>query len=87
MSKEALGTTTITQVGIIVQDIEARSRAWAEVLGLPVPEILITDRYEQAQTEYDGKPSNARAKLAFFHLGQVALELIEPVGEPSTWQD
>ena len=24
---------------------------------------------------------------AFFHLGQVDLELIEPVGEPSTWQD
>jgi catechol 2,3-dioxygenase-like lactoylglutathione lyase family enzyme len=82
-----LGTTTITQVGIIVQDIEAKARAWAEVLGLPVPEIMITDTYEHAQTEYQGKPSAARAKLAFFHLGQVDLELIEPIGEPSTWQD
>ena len=87
MNKETLGTITITQVGIIVQDIEAKARAWAEVLGLPVPEIMITDTYERAQTEYDGKPSNARAKLAFFHLGQVDLELIEPVGKPSTWQD
>jgi methylmalonyl-CoA/ethylmalonyl-CoA epimerase len=87
MNKETLGTITITQVGIIVQDIEAKARAWAEVLGLPVPEIMITDSYERAQTEYNGKPSNARAKLAFFHLGQVDLELIEPVGEPSTWQD
>jgi catechol 2,3-dioxygenase-like lactoylglutathione lyase family enzyme len=87
MTEQTLGTTTITQVGIIVQDIEAKARAWAEVLGLPVPEIMITDTYERAQTEYAGKPSNARAKLAFFHLGQVDLELIEPVGKPSTWQD
>jgi methylmalonyl-CoA/ethylmalonyl-CoA epimerase len=87
MNEQTLGTITIRQVGIIVQDIEAKARAWAEVLGLPVPEIMITDTYERAQTEYNGKPSNARAKLAFFHLGQVDLELIEPVGKPSTWQD
>jgi catechol 2,3-dioxygenase-like lactoylglutathione lyase family enzyme len=87
MTEQTLGTTTITQVGIIVQDIEAKARAWAEVLGLPMPEIMITDTYERAQTEYNRKPSNARAKLAFFHLGQVDLELIEPVGRPSTWRD
>lgn len=87
MTEHTLGTITVTQVGIVVQDIEAKAQAWAEVLGLPVPEIMITDTYERAQTEYNGKPSNARAKLAFFHLGQVDLELIEPVGKPSTWQD
>jgi len=67
MTEHTLGTITVTQVGIVVQDIEAKARAWAEVLGLPVPEIMITDTYERAQTEYNGKPSNARAKLAFFH--------------------
>ena len=87
MSEQGLGSTIVTQVGIIVGDIEAKARAWAEVLGLPVPEIMITDGYERALTAYDGRPSNARAKLAFFNLGQVALELIEPVGEPSTWRD
>jgi methylmalonyl-CoA/ethylmalonyl-CoA epimerase len=87
MTEQTLGTVTITQVGIIVEDIEAKARAWAEILGLPVPEIMITDTYERAQTEYHGKPSNARAKLAFFQLGQVTLELIEPIGKPSTWQD
>ena len=87
MTDQGLGTTTITQIGIIVQEIEAKARAWAEVLGLPVPEIMITDAYARAQTEYDGEPSKARAKMAFFHLGQVNLELIEPIGEPSTWRD
>jgi len=87
MSDQALGTTTITQVGIIVQDIEARARAWSDLLGLPMPEIRMTDPVDIAQTEYEGKPSPARAKLAFFHLGQVDVELIEPIDEPSTWKD
>jgi catechol 2,3-dioxygenase-like lactoylglutathione lyase family enzyme len=87
MSEPGLGTTTMMQVGLIVRDIEAKARAWSEILGLPMPEIMITDTYEQAQTEYQGRRSDARAKLAFFHLGQVDLELIEPVGEPSTWND
>ena len=38
-------------------------------------------------TEYHKQSTPARAKLAFFQLGQVALELIEPIGEPSTWRD
>ena len=87
MADQALGTTTITQVGIIVRDIEARARAWADLLGLRMPDIQITDPAEIAQTEYRGAPTHARAKLAFFHLGQVDLELIEPIGEPSTWKD
>ena len=87
MADQPLGTTTITQVGIIVKDIEARARAWADIFGLPMPEIRVTDTVDIAQTEYQGKPSTAQAKLAFFHLGQVDVELIEPIGEPSTWKD
>jgi methylmalonyl-CoA/ethylmalonyl-CoA epimerase len=83
----SLGTTTVTQVAIIVRDIEAKARAWARILGLPVPDVIVTDPVEVAQTEYRGQPSPARAKLAFFQLGQVSLELIEPIGGPSTWQE
>src|SRR5262249_52890114 len=87
MNEPALGTTTVTQVGIIVSDIEAKARAWAELLGVPVPDISITDTVDITQTEHLGKSTPARAKLAFIHLGQVDLELIEPIGEPSTWND
>jgi catechol 2,3-dioxygenase-like lactoylglutathione lyase family enzyme len=87
MSDPALGTTTVTQVGIIVRDIEAKARAWSEILGLPMPQIKITDTVDIAQTEYQGESTIARAKLAFFHMGPVDIELIEPIGEPSTWKD
>ena len=87
MTNSILGTTTVTQVGIIVADIEAKAKAWADVLGVPVPDVIITDGFDVAQTEYQGEASPARAKLAFFNLGQVDLELIEPIDGPSTWKD
>ncbi|MGC8781839.1 MAG: VOC family protein [Anaerolineae bacterium] len=87
MSESLLGTNIVTQVAIVTRDIEAKARAWAGLLGVPVPEIRITGPYEETQAHYKGRPTTARAKLAFFNLGQVSLELIEPIGEPSTWND
>jgi methylmalonyl-CoA/ethylmalonyl-CoA epimerase len=82
-----LGTTTVTQIGLVVADIDQSIDAYCAVLGLPRPNVVITDEYEKARTNYRGHPTPARAKLAFFDLGQVSLELIEPVGEPSTWKE
>jgi hypothetical protein len=87
MTHPALGTDTIVQVGIVVADVEATARAWSQLLGLPMPEIRITDEPDFAHTEYAGAPTTARARLAFLHVGQVDIELLEPVGEPSTWND
>jgi methylmalonyl-CoA/ethylmalonyl-CoA epimerase len=87
MIEPTLGNNIVTQIGIIVRDIEVKARAWSNILGLPMPDIVITDTLENAQTEYDGAPTTARAKLAFFHMGGLDVELIEPIGEPSTWKD
>lgn len=87
MNEPTLGNNIVTQVGIIVRDIESKARAWSEILGLPMPNIIVTDTVDKAQTEYDGKPTIARAKLAFFHMGQLDVELIEPMDSPSTWKD
>lgn len=87
MTDQGLGSTVITQIGIIVADIETTAQAWADLLGLSTPEIIITDKVDVAQTEYKGQSTPARAKLAFFQLGQVALELIQPIDGPSTWKD
>jgi methylmalonyl-CoA/ethylmalonyl-CoA epimerase len=87
MSISQLGTGRAIQIGLVVRDIEAAVRAWSELLAAPTPEIILTDPVELAETEYRGQTTPARAKLAFFPLGQIELELIEPVGAPSTWQE
>ncbi|HQE93233.1 MAG TPA: VOC family protein [Anaerolineae bacterium] len=82
-----IGTNIVCQIGLVVKDIEKSAAAYCDILGLPHPAITVTDEYDKAQTVYRGQPSEARAKLAFFDMGQVQLELIEPDGKPSTWQE
>jgi len=87
MTSKPLGNNKVMQVGLIVENIEAAVQDWARLLGVKPPSIAITAPFDTANTHYQDKPSPAQAKLAFFDLGQVTLELIEPIGEPSTWND
>jgi len=82
-----LGTKVITQIGILVNDIDKVSEAYASFFGVPKPEANWTDAIDKAQTEFNGEPSEARAKLAFFDMGSLQLELIEPDQHPSTWRN
>lgn len=86
MSEQGIGTTIVTQVGIVVRDIEKSVEQFSQIFGVEKPKISITDEYDKAQTSFMGNPTQAQAKLAFFHMGQVSIELIEPIGGPSTWQ-
>ena len=87
MTPAPLDNNRVMQIGLVVQNIENAVQAWSRLLGIAPPEIIVTDPLDLSHTEYRHQPSPARAKLAFFQLGQVALELIEPMGEPSTWHD
>ena len=87
MNNQGLGSNVICQVGLIVRDIERSLEAYSQVFGLPKPEVILTGGQEVSHTRYRGEPTDARAKLAFFNMGQVSLELIEPIGGPSTWQE
>jgi catechol 2,3-dioxygenase-like lactoylglutathione lyase family enzyme len=87
MASNPLGNNKVMQVGLIVEDIEAAVQHWSRLLGVEPPSIAITAPFDTANTHYQDKPSSAQAKLAFFDLGQVTLELIQPIGAPSTWDD
>ncbi|HHT07895.1 MAG: VOC family protein [Christensenellales bacterium] len=87
MNKPILGTNVVTQIGILVHDIDKTSAEYAKFLGVDVPQWTETDIEEKAQTKYMGQPSQARAKLAFFDIGEnLNLELIQPDHNPSTWR-
>jgi hypothetical protein len=77
----------VVQVAVVVEDIETKARAWADLFGLPAPDIRLTDTVDVAKTQYRGEPTEARAKLAFFRMDNLSVELIEPIGGPSTWRD
>ena len=78
----------MTQVGVVVEDIEQASRAWSNFLGIEkVPSINIAAGHDSRPTEFRGDPRNATAKLAFFQLDNITIELIEPLEGPSTWSE
>ncbi|HVM71442.1 MAG TPA: VOC family protein [Anaerolineales bacterium] len=83
----SLDSTAVVQIGIIVKDIEQKAGAYARVFGIPVPAIVPIAGDAFANTRYRGEPSQAQGKGAFFNLGPVEMELIEPVGAPSTWEE
>ncbi|WP_438347490.1 VOC family protein [Paenibacillus sp. FA6] len=87
MEKNILGTQIVTQIGIIVKDIEKVSQAYADFFGIETPKWFLTDSLEVTQAEYKGQPAEARSKLAFIDCGQLQIELIEPDENPSTWRE
>ncbi len=46
-----LGNKTVTQIGILVHDIEKASQAFADFLGVEKPPWSMTDTVDQARTE------------------------------------
>ncbi len=78
---------SLAQVAIVVKDIDAARNAWAQMLGIKVPAVSIAESNDSRPTLYKGKSTNAKAKLAFVVLENIQIELIEPMGGKSTWQE
>lgn len=74
-------------MAIVVDDIEKYAANYARLLGVSVPQIVLTEPGQEVRLNYRGKESNAQCKLAFFNLGNVQLELIQPVGPESAWAE
>ena len=82
---ESIDGKTICQIGIAVRDLAKSRAAWADLLGCKEPPVIDTEDRSRTGIEHRGHPTEARAKLVLFNLGPITIELIQPVGEPSTW--
>jgi len=84
-----LGTNILTQVGFVVRDIETTKRKFADFFGIEPPANCDGGEYAITQTTVNGQPApDANCTMAFFDVGpNVAIELIQPNGAKSTWQD
>ena len=79
--------TKIVQIAIVVRDVEKYAKSYAEFFGMDVPQIIVSETEDKAKTRYLGRTTKARVKQAFFRFDNVTLELLEPVGGPSTWKE
>ena len=80
--KKTLDKNVIIQVGIAVKNIEKIEKELADIFGMEVPEIMdIHENKEEYVNYYKGKETGSYTKTCYFPMGQVDLELIQPVGE------
>ena len=79
--------TLITQICVVVHDVEQVNARWARVLGLPEAEIVTV--FQGGILHYThGQPAEyIDCQVAKYDLGQVVLELIQPGQAPSPWKD
>lgn len=74
------------QIALVVDDIEQAAKNYAELFGVPVPDIWRIPPEKEAHTRFRDLPTATRARLCVFDLGQVVLELTEADKEPSSWK-
>ncbi|MHB9035733.1 MAG: VOC family protein [Armatimonadota bacterium] len=77
------------QIGVIVDDIAATTKALSEVFGLGPFRVFdwpSPDRSDLCRS-YQGEPAKFTARMAFTEIGPIELELIQPMEGPSAWAD
>ena len=82
------GLQKVAQVAIVCKDVEACSKHWAAIFGLPAPASFSTTKVgREVGLTYRGKPSDARVKMAFLKAANTQLEFLQPVGPESAWAE
>jgi hypothetical protein len=66
MTVTGIENKVITQVCIIVKDVEKTAEHYRKILGWNIPdEVQITRLYEHTNARYYGEPTDARAKIIY----------------------
>jgi len=74
----------MSQIGIVVEDIDKTIEYYEKVLGLGPfvrPDIIYKEKH------YYGKPVNSEWVMCFCSLGSVELEMIQPITGPTIYHD
>jgi catechol 2,3-dioxygenase-like lactoylglutathione lyase family enzyme len=76
----------VAQVAIVVHDLDASVARYEALLGMKVSFIVETEPGESVNQSLRGEPSHGQARLAFFNMKNIQIELIQPLGGNTVWQ-
>lgn len=75
------------QICIIVKDIDAAAEKWAAILGIEKPVITLSHFNGNENYLYRGNEVDCDLKVANIEMGNFVIELHQPVGGESTFQE
>jgi hypothetical protein len=83
----------MVKIGIVVKDIEKTVQVYADLFDIPTPEIHYPREHKQEPggkapgTIFRGKKEPSRCITAVVKLEPIYIELIQPLDEPSPWNE
>ena len=75
------------QVALVVKDVEKAAKEWADLFNVPVPEIQDHSCHGNPDVTYRGQTADYGMKMAVITAGNWVVELSEPTGGNSTFQE
>ena len=77
------------QIGMVVRDLETTLKNLEEILGIGPFRVLEfpPEGEENVKMMYRGKDAPFRAKFCFFDLGNIEIEVIQPLEGETIWDD
>lgn len=82
--KENKNLKTITQIGVVVPDLEAAMEGMRQIFGV---EPARFGRTPGSNKFYKGQPGDFAAKMAFYDFANIEIELVEPQEGDSIWKE
>jgi len=74
--KNILGLEKVNQVGIVVRDMDRTIKNYREIFGISFPRVVVPDYFNRV---YRGNPENFRMKIGLAMMGEMQIELIQPL--------
>lgn len=75
------------QINIVVKDIQKSAAKWADLFGIPVPEIFKNHLEGGTDYCYRDQPATCDLLCCNIEMGNFVIELHQPVGGPSSFQE
>lgn len=77
------------QIGIICRDLETTLKNFEEILGIEGFRInsFPPEGYENVTRVYHGEHEDFEGKFCFYNLGNIELEIIQPISGKTVWED
>lgn len=82
-----LKITRLTQVGLVVKDVEEVAYNYWNILGVGPWKIVTISPPQFSDQVYKGKPIRYSVKVGFTQLGQVELEILQPIDSHTMYDD
>jgi methylmalonyl-CoA/ethylmalonyl-CoA epimerase len=82
--KEILSVNEVSQIGIIVRDMDKAISNYSDIFGINFPAVYVREFFNRT---YRGKPGNFRLKVALGMMGKLQIELIEVLEGESIYRE